>query len=112
MTLNPLLLTLPALLATQSWLTGPGAHHPRARPRYSRYHDPQVIQRLLDRFNLPSNITDLTIRLEAGALATMTVTRFVPPDELEALSEWYVTENLETFPTGTTTYTLTPRRTD
>lgn len=109
MSINPLILTVPALAAAQSWLTGPGAHLLQRPPRYSRFHDHKVIQRLLDRFDLPSHITDITIRLGAHSLAQMTITRFVPPEELEALSEWYVTEGLESIPTETTTYNLVRR---
>lgn len=94
MSINPLILTVPALVAAQSWLTGPGARLLARRQLSPRFHDNAVIGRLLRRFDFNSNILDLTIRISDGSLVTMTVTRLVPAAEVEALSDWINTEDL------------------
>jgi hypothetical protein len=67
------------------------------------------LQRLAQALNLPSNVTDVTIRLLAGGLAEMTIERILTAEEIDALSEWYVTENIEAIQLGETTYTLERR---
>jgi hypothetical protein len=71
--------------------------------------DLSVLHRLAKALNLPSNVTDLTIRLPAAGLAEMTIERILTAEEIDALSEWYVTENIEAFQLGETTYTLERR---
>jgi hypothetical protein len=71
--------------------------------------DPSGLQRLAQALNLPSNVTDVTIRLPAAGLAEMTIERILTAEEIDALSEWYVTENIEAFQLGETTYTLQKR---
>ena len=66
-------------------------------------------QRLAQALNLPGNVTDVTIRLPATGLAEMTIKRILTAEEIDALSEWYVTENIEAFQLGETTYTLQKR---
>jgi hypothetical protein len=53
--------------------------------------------------------TDLTISIPAGGLAEMTIRRLLSEEELDALAEWYVTEGIDRFQHGETTYTLVPR---
>jgi hypothetical protein len=67
-------------------------------------------QRLAQALNLPGNVTDVTIRLPATGLAEMTIKRILTAEEIDALSEWYVTENIEAFQLGETTYTLQKRK--
>ena len=70
---------------------------------------PATLQRLSAALKLPPMTTDVVISIPAGGLAQMTVTRLLDQEELDALAEWYVTENLEALPTGETTYSLEPR---
>lgn len=70
---------------------------------------PGALRRLSAALKLPRFTTDLTISIPAGGPAQMTVTRFMEDEEIDALAEWYATENLEEIPTGETTYSLVPR---
>ena len=106
-----LALTIPALVALQLWLAGPGRHHLRKDGRFSTMHTwpgsaPARFIRMLD---LPRHVTDITIRMPAGEVPKMTITKLLSNEELDALTDWYVTEGLNRFPTGETTYTLEPR---
>jgi hypothetical protein len=71
-------------------------------------HQP-ALHRLAKALNLPGNVTDVTIRLPATGLAEMTIKRILTAEEIDALSEWYVTENVEAIQLGETTYTLQRR---
>lgn len=93
MSINPLILTVPALVTAQFWLTGPGARLLARRQLSPRFHDNAAIKRLLQRFDFKSNILDLTIRFSEGSLVTMTVTRLVPAAEVDALTDWINTED-------------------
>jgi hypothetical protein len=68
-----------------------------------------ALARLSAALQLPPMTTDLTISIPAGGPAEMTITRLLSEEELDALSDWYVTEGLDRFPTCETTYTLEPR---
>ena len=68
-----------------------------------------ALARLSAALQLPPMTTDLTIRLSAHDMPEMTITRLLSEDEIDALADWYVTEGLDRFPTGETTYTLEPR---
>lgn len=109
MSINPLILSVPLLVAAQSWLAGPGSHLLR-RPKISlRFHDNAAIGRLIKRFDFNSSILDLTIRISKGSLVTMTVTRLVPATEVEALSDWINTEDLTLEVAAETGYHLVRR---
>lgn len=68
-----------------------------------------AIARLAQLLGIPGHATDATIRLPAKQPATITITRHLTEEEVDALSEWYVTEGIERCPTGTTTYNLEQR---
>jgi len=68
-----------------------------------------ALQRLSAALQLPPMTTDLTISFPAGGLAEMTIRRLLSEEELDALAEWYVTEGIDRFQHGETTYTLVPR---
>jgi hypothetical protein len=109
--MTTLALTIPGLVALQLWLTGPGRHHLRKDGRFGTMHawPGSAAARFVRMLDLPGHITDITIRLPAGEVPRMTITRMLSNEELDALSDWYVTEGLNRFPTGETTYTLEPR---
>ena len=106
-----LALTIPALVALQLWLTGPGRQHLRKDGRFGTMHawPGSAAARLIKALDLYRHITDVTIRLPAGEVPRMTITKLLSNEELDALSDWYVTEGLNRFPTGETTYALEPR---
>lgn len=62
--------------------------------------------KLVRALKLPWGVTDLTINLPADGLAKLTITKVLTADEIEAIAEWYETENLECFPQGEMTYLL------
>jgi hypothetical protein len=68
-----------------------------------------AIARLAQLLGIPGHATDATIRLPAKQPATITITRHLTEEEVDALSEWYVTEGIQKCPTGTTTYNLEQR---
>jgi hypothetical protein len=68
-----------------------------------------ALARLSAALQLPPMTTDVAIRLSAHDLPEMTITRLLSEEELDALAEWYVTEGIERFQHGETTYTLEPR---
>ena len=43
-------------------------------------------------------LTNITIDIPAASLATVTITKLLTQDELDAITEWYVTENLNLIP--------------
>jgi len=65
--------------------------------------------KLIEALQLPSMVTDMTLRFPADGMATMEVTRLLSPDEVQALSEWFLTEGISPIQTGTTTYSLERR---
>lgn len=67
-----------------------------------------AVQRLARRLQLPDNTTEVVLRLKAGELATMTITRLLTPQEAEEIGAWYGVENLQRQPQETTTSTLEP----
>ena len=73
------------------------------------YNGDPAMARLAQLLGIPGHATDVTIRFPAGDLATITITRHLTTQEVDALSEWYVTEGIERCPTGTTTYNLVQR---
>ena len=68
-----------------------------------------ALRRLASALGLSLNTTDLTISIPADGLAQMTVTRILDQEEIDALSQWFITEGVEAIQTGTTTYSLKPR---
>lgn len=68
-----------------------------------------AMNRLLKALNIPPMTTGVTIDFPAQQLATVTITKLLTEEELEGLSEFFETENLESVPTGTTTYSLVPK---
>jgi hypothetical protein len=72
------------------------------------YNGDPAMARLAQLLGIPGHATDVTIRFPAGDLATMTVTKLLTTQEVDALSEWYVTEGIERV-AGTTTYNLVQR---
>jgi hypothetical protein len=65
-----------------------------------------VLERLFKLLGIPDNATDVVIRFPAGDLATMTITKLLTTEDVDALSEWYITEGIQPRLTGTTTYNL------
>ena len=65
--------------------------------------------RLSAALQLPPMTTDVTISIPAGGLAEMTIRRLLSDEELDALSDWYVTEGIDRIQHGETIYTLVPR---
>jgi hypothetical protein len=59
--------------------------------------------------NLPPLTTEASLYLSAQEIPTLTVTRLLTEKEINDLADAYVTEGIEAFPTGTTTYSLVPR---
>ncbi len=104
---------IPLLVALQLWLAGPGRRHIRRDGGPVRmYAAPgSAAERLINALGLHGRVADATIRLPAGEFATMTITKLLTTEEVEALSEWCITEGIELCPTGTTTYNLEPRPT-
>ena len=100
----------PLLVALQLWLAGPGRRHTHRDGGYVRMLaiPGSAAARLIDALRLHGPVTDTTIRLPAQELATITITRHLTEEEVDALSEWYVTEGIERV-TGTTTYNLVQR---
>jgi len=72
------------------------------------YNGDPAMARLFNLLGLPDNVIDVAIRFPTGDLATMTVTKLLTTQEVDALSEWYVTEGIERV-AGTTTYNLEQR---
>lgn len=68
-----------------------------------------AMNRLLKALNAPPMTTGITIEFSAQELATVTITKLLTAEEIEELSEFFETENLEAEPTGTTTYSLVPK---
>lgn len=68
-----------------------------------------AMTRLLQALGVGSDCTDLALSFRAGELSQMTVTRFLTVEEVEALSDYFETEDLQAMPTGTTTYSLIPK---
>ena len=69
----------------------------------------ETYKRLAKALNLPANVTYLDLNMTAGDIPRLTVEKLLTEEELDALTEWFVTENLTTTPTGTTTYSLERR---
>lgn len=67
-----------------------------------------ITQRLIDVLGLSPHTSDVTIRIPAGAIATLEVTRLLTTDELHDLTETFITEGI-TLAECETTYTLEPR---
>jgi hypothetical protein len=72
---------------------------------------PDCIKRFAKALGLPEWTTNVIINIPAGNIATMTIEKIMTQDELDAVSDWYVTENLGRAPCSETTYMLTPRDT-
>lgn len=71
--------------------------------------DPSL-KRLLDVLAVPGTTSDMVLRFPAGGLAEMQVTRYLTAEELDALSEWFMTEGVRPYTeTVTTTYSLERR---
>jgi len=106
-----LALTIPALVALQLWLAGPGRRRLRKGNQFSTLYawPSSPTARLIKLLDLPRNITDITIFMPAGEVSRMTITRLLSNEELDALSDWYVTEGIDRIQRGETTYTLQPR---
>jgi hypothetical protein len=56
-----------------------------------------------------SHCTRITLDFPAQEICTMTVERILTTDEIEALSDWFVTEGISPIQTGITTYSLERR---
>ena len=54
------------------------------------------------------NISDITLRLRAGSIAEVEITRYITEDELAAIADVYETEGV-TLAEGQTTYYLGPK---
>jgi hypothetical protein len=68
-----------------------------------------VMRRLMEVLNIPSNATKATLCMDPGQLVTLSVTRLVTTEELEALADAYITEGLQLIPTCSTQYHLKRR---
>ena len=92
-----LAITAPLLVALQLWLAGPGRHCVGNGDRLPRMHlcPGSPVERFVKTLGLPKHIKDITIRMPAGQVATMTVTWSVGADEIDALSEWYRVEGIQ-----------------
>lgn len=99
--LIPALMTVPVLVGLQIALA----------PRYAvaGLCGTRVSASLCRALRLPWGVTDVTIRLPAGSPPTMTVTKYLTQEEVEAIAHWYETENLDRLPVGETLYSLAPR---
>lgn len=65
---------------------------------------------LLAALGVPSDrCTRMTLDFPAHDICTLVVERVLTTDEIEALSEWFVTEGIGPIQTGTTTYSLERR---
>lgn len=67
-----------------------------------------AVNRLARRLQLPDTTTEVVLRLKAGELATITITRLLTPQEAEEIGAWYGVENMQRQPQETTTATLKP----
>lgn len=99
--LIPALMTVPVLVGLQIALA----------PRYAvaKLCGTRVSASLCRALKLPWGVTDVTIRLPAGSLPTMTVTKYLTQEEVEAIAYWYETEGLDRLPVGEMLYNLAPR---
>lgn len=57
----------------------------------------------------PSFCLGMSLNFQAGDICTLVIRRVLTTDEIEALSEWFVTEGISPIQTGTTTYSLERR---
>lgn len=57
----------------------------------------------------PGFCLGMSLDFDAGDICRLVVRRALTADEIEALSEWFVTEGISPIQTGTTTYSLERR---
>lgn len=57
----------------------------------------------------PGTCQGIELYLDAGDIGRLVVRRVLTTDEIDALSEWFVTEGIDPIQTGTTTYSLERR---
>lgn len=69
----------------------------------------QAVNRLVQRLQLPEDVTDLQFHFSADDLPRITVTRLLTPAEIDEIATWYVVEGIDRVPQGTTTYDLEAR---
>jgi hypothetical protein len=106
-----LALSILPLVALQLWLAGPGRHYLCKDGQFSTMYiwPGSAAARFVKLLDLPRNIADITIYMPAGEVPRMKITRLLSNEELDALSDWYVTEGLDHFAIGETTYNLKRR---
>ena len=109
--MSTLALSILPLVALQLWLAGPGRHRLRKDGQFSRMYawPGSAAERFINLLGLPRNISDITIHMPAGEVPQMTITRLLSNEDLDALSDWYITEGLDRCATGITTYNLKRR---
>jgi hypothetical protein len=59
--------------------------------------------------NLPPLTTEICITISASDPAAMTVRQLLTKEQIDALTEWYVTEGIDKIQYGDTWYTLVKR---
>ena len=69
----------------------------------------KALQRLVEALQLPPLTTEVTINFSAHDVATMAVQQLLTQEQIDGLAEWYVTEGIDRFQYGHTTYTLALR---
>jgi hypothetical protein len=70
----------------------------------------ESIQRLAKVLGVnPSYCTGMSLDFPAGDICRLVVTHVLTTDQIETLSDWFVTEGISPIQTGTTTYSLERR---
>jgi hypothetical protein len=78
-----------------AYLTGSSAH--------------PAFLKLMQALGIPDNTMKACLIMDAGDLVTLRITRALTTEDVEALADVFLAEDLEAIPTGTTVYNFKPR---
>jgi hypothetical protein len=78
-----------------AYLTGSSAH--------------PAFLKLMQALGIPSNTMKACLIMDAGDLVTLRITRALTTEDVEALADVFIVEDLEAIPTETTVYNFKPR---
>jgi hypothetical protein len=65
--------------------------------------------KLMQALGIPDNTMKACLIMDAGDLVTLRITRALTTEDVEALADVFLVEDLEAIPAGTTVYNFKPR---